>query len=67
MTTVDIISYEFFEDVGDGGVIDDLVDECDDIDGVESLCEFYCYERCAMKWSFFIEVVVECLVLKLCW
>ena len=37
LSTVDVISYEFFEDLGDGGIVDDLVDECDDVDGVKSL------------------------------
>ena len=37
MSTVDIISYEFFEDFGDGGIVDDLIDECGEMSPLSSL------------------------------
>ena len=52
---MNVITDEFFQCVGDGGVVYYFVDECDDVDGVECLRKVYCYENCSMRWSFFIE------------
>ena len=42
------ISNELFEDIGHSGIVNDFVYDGDDINGVESLDEVYCYECCAM-------------------
>ena len=55
LSSVYVISYEFFEDVGNGGVVDDFVYEGDDINGVVSLSKVYCYKCCTMWWSFLIK------------
>ena len=34
---MNVVSYEFFEYVGDGGIVDDFSYEGDDVDGVECL------------------------------
>ena len=34
---MDVVGYEFFEDVGHGCVMKYFVDECDNVNGVESL------------------------------
>ena len=59
LSAIDVVAYEFFEDVGNGCIVDDFVNEGDDINGVESLCEVYCYECCAMWGSFLIEAVYD--------
>ena len=40
---MNVVSYEFFECVGDGGVVDDFSYEGDDVDGVECLGKVYCF------------------------
>ena len=55
LASMNVIADEFFQSIGDGGVIYNFFDEGDDIDGVESLGKVYCYENCSMRWSFLIE------------
>ena len=50
-----IVSYEFLESVGDGGIMDDFVYEGIYIDCVEGLGKIYCYECCAVGGLFLIE------------
>ena len=59
LSSVYIVSDEFLKDVGNGGVVDDFVYEGDDVNGVESLCEVYCYECCTLGWSFLVEAVYD--------
>ena len=40
---MNVIAYEFFEYIWNGGVVDDFIDEGDDVDGIEGLREVYCY------------------------
>ena len=54
-----VVSNEFLKGVGNGGVVDDFVNEGDDINGVESLCEVYCYKCCTMWGSFLIETIYD--------
>ena len=59
LSSVYVVSDEFLKDVRNGGVVDDFVCEGDDINGVDSLCEVYYYECCAMRWSFLVESVYD--------
>ena len=53
LSSVDIVSYEFFEGVWDGGIMDDLVYEGVDVNCIKSLREVYCYE-CSARWGLFL-------------
>ena len=54
---MDVVSYEFFEYIGNGGVVYYFVDEGVNIDGIKGLGEIYCYECCFVWRSFLIKSV----------
>ena len=55
LSTMNILSYEFFKGIWYGSVVDERVYEADDIDCVECLWKVYCCECCVVGWSFLIE------------
>ena len=55
LSSVYVVSNEFLKGVGNGGVFDDFVYEGDYVNGVED----YCYECCALGWSFLVEAVYD--------
>ena len=56
LSAENVVSYEFFERVRDGGAAYDFIYEGDDFDGVKCLCKVYCNKCCSGEWSFLIKV-----------
>ena len=59
LSAVDIVGYEFFENVGHGCVVKYLVDEGDNVDCIEGLREVYCSENCSVGRSFLVKAMYD--------